>query len=119
LLDNYIDTGKIEYTQPLCILGAIVVPVLITRIISNRLQKTDDKTAVNITEKQYIINGIRALVKLKKEYIRESDLGRLFSTLKLTPVLKSLFYPIRASTPEERINYLQEQCINSKTISYF
>lgn len=80
---------------------------LTTKIASNNLQKIVDFQAAEIVDPQLVIDGIKSLTKLEETYIKENFFSRIASTLKLKSIYNTLFYPVRAFNPEERIQYLE------------
>jgi hypothetical protein len=86
----------------------MIVPAMITtKIVGNNLQKQVDTQAADLTNPRQVIQGIKALGKLEDKYIKENFLSRIAAALKLKDICNVIFYPIRAYTPQERIQYLQ------------
>ncbi len=78
-------------------------------IYSNNTQKKVDLYATKLTDRQNVINSIKALVKLTDSYIKEDIFSRLGNALHLKGIYRTLFYPVRAYTSEERIAYLENE----------
>lgn len=89
-------------------LVTVMPTVLITKIVSNNLQKQIDIEASHITTIQEVIRGIEAICRLEETYSKENIFSRIASMLKLKSIYNTLFYPIREFTPEERVQYLQD-----------
>ncbi|MFI5333025.1 MAG: hypothetical protein ACHQVS_02900 [Candidatus Babeliales bacterium] len=95
--------GSFEGFVHLTLLPAL----LTTKIAANNLQKQVDLQAACLTNPRQVIQGIQALIKLEDKYIKEDFLSRVAVALKLKAIFNVLFYPIRAFTPEERVQYLE------------
>lgn len=81
--------------------------MLAVRLYANSLQKTVDLNALKLTNKQNVINGIKGLSKVTDAYAKQNILGRLMDRLKLKDLYARIFYPVRAFTYDERVEYLE------------
>ena len=86
----------------------IVPPIITTTIFANHLQKQIDIDATQITDVQRVIGAIKGISKVTDAYVQEGILSRIADRLYLKRVWNTVFYPIRAFTPEERIAYLEQ-----------
>jgi hypothetical protein len=91
-------------------LCGMVIPALVaTKLASNNLQKKIDFTAAQLAPISHVIDGIRARLRLERSYFKEGLLSRIAAALHLRSIYNILFYPVRAFTDEERIDYLQNK----------
>lgn len=91
------------------VLISITPAAIVTKLVSNNMQKSIDIKAAELVGAQNIINGIKGIARVKDSYVKENFFSRIATFLKLKEVSNFLFYPIRASTPEERIYYLENR----------
>lgn len=82
--------------------------LLATKLTDNNLQKLIDTDATKLKDVQQIIAGIKSLSKLEETYIKEGFFSRIANALKLKSIYNTIFYPIRAFTLEERVQYLED-----------
>ncbi len=86
-----------------------LAPALITtKLVSNNMQKHIDFKAAKLTNVDQVITGIKALQKLEDTYVKENWLSRVADMLCLKQIFNTIFYPVRAFTPEERVAYLEQ-----------
>lgn len=102
-----------EDDSPLAALFWLVLtPSLIAaKLVSNNLQKSVDFKAAKLVSPQSIIDSLKKIVTIKDSYFKENVFSRLASALKLKTIFNTIFYPIRAFTTEERIQYLEKQAV--------
>jgi hypothetical protein len=86
----------------------IIPPIITTKIFANHMQKQIDIDATQITDVQRVIGAIKGICKVTDAYVQEGFLSRIADCLHLKRVWNTVFYPIRAFTPEERIAYLEQ-----------
>jgi hypothetical protein len=90
--------------------------LLAAHLYDNNLQKTIDLAATRLTDTPKVIAGIAALSKMTDNYVKENLLSRLAGALNLKPLLRTLFYPVRAFTTEERIAYLEQEAARCASV---
>jgi hypothetical protein len=86
----------------------IVPPIITTKIFANHMQRQIDINAAQITDARHVIDAIKGICKVTDAYVQEGLLSRIADRLHLKRVWNTVFYPIRAFTPEERIAYLEQ-----------
>ena len=92
--------------------GAIIPAAFAAGVYGNHLQETIDREAVKVTDVHNIINGIAGAEKITDAYEKENIFVRLAGALGIKEAIKTIFYPVRAYSPEERIAYLQKAAHN-------
>lgn len=98
-------SAKQDTIEALCFL-LILPAMLAVNITANNLQKSIDIKATEFASVQRVIDGIKGIVKLKDMYTKENMLSRIATALKLKSIYNFLFYPVRAYTEDERVDYL-------------
>lgn len=99
-----LDTRKQEFKG---VLGLLLLPSVCTTIVAgNYMRKAIDIDAAAIVGAQKIIDAIRAIDKVHNTYAKEGFLSRIVENIRLKNFFKTVFYPLRSYTSEERIAYL-------------
>jgi hypothetical protein len=85
----------------------LILPALLAvNVAANNLQKSIDIKATEFIGTQQVIDGIKGRVKLKDMYSKENIFSRIANALQLKSIYNFLFYPVRAYTEDERVQYL-------------
>ncbi|MGB8367560.1 MAG: hypothetical protein WCD44_04335 [Candidatus Babeliales bacterium] len=78
------------------------------QLATNYCQKQIDLEAAKLTTIDCVSKAILRVKKVKEKYKQENAFMRIMDALKLKGIWDTVIYPIRSSTPEERIQYLQQ-----------
>lgn len=112
-LYNFIQPSHCSHDQADAIqmlVGIMAIPpVIAMSLVSNSLQKQIDVKATTLTNTENVIKGIAGIKKLQKAYAKNNFFTRIAATLKLKKIMNVITYPVRASTPKERIGYLKTE----------
>ena len=109
-VNEFLDAGSYHNRQDNLkgLIWLLIAPSLVSAaLVRNYLQKSVDVTATKIASIPAVIQAIGSLENLQNMYRKENFFSRIADYLKLKPIFNTIFYPVRPSTPEERIEYLQ------------
>jgi len=105
---QYTNRDRGDFVTTVCTLS--MIPALLTTTLhSNNLQKTIDLDAAALTHSKKVIGGIKGLAKITDSLVKEGVLSRIATALNLKKIYRTLTYPIRSFTDEERIAYLEQE----------
>jgi len=103
---TYTSDDALDVVQ--AILFVLATPAaIVTKLASNNFQKKIDIEAAHITEVTSVIDGLESLQNLQEKYRKENIVSRIAEMLRLKSIYNTVFYPIRASTVGERVDYLK------------